>query len=376
MADESSTGDYAGRMAIADYIEGFRAGGDPITARWIIDQATRHGDWQFIADVITVIHGDGTAMRPEWDEVELARYASRQLVRGSDAERVHVAAGAVLMGSGIEGSECLAKHLVKEYPPELLGVMFAGQADQHDRAVVLEALLQEMIIQGLQPHLDANVRVWLTNGRDPSAAAVLPPYAVSFEYGFEGSEPVDRSGGVGVFIANALRVRGAARTTPFRIVSVRLHDQRATAPFKWLRAEAARITTDRPLADSEVLSALIAAEVGALRGADSEDDVSLVKINAHLAWCALYDAATDGGAYPPRHGPAIGRTSALDAMRGLLRLDPSTAPELVAASAAVCTWFTFEADTEWYEGDGWDVGLVCLSSDRTELGVVAATDTD
>lgn len=363
-------------MAVAEYVEGFRAGGDPITARWIIDQATRHGDWQFIADVITVIHGDGTATRPNWDDVELARYACRQLVRSPDIERARVAAGAVLVGSGIQGAERLAKHLAKGYPPELLGAMFAGQADQHGRAVVLEALLQEMIIQGLQPHLNADVQVWLAQGRDPSAAAVLPPYAVAFEYGFEGSAAVGRSGGFGVFHANVEQVRGPARTTPFRVVSVELHDQRATAPFKWLRVEAARITTDRPVADSEVLSALIAADLGALRGAGSDADVSFVRIDPHLAWRVLYGAATDGGAYPPRHGPAVGRARALDAMRGLLRLDPSTAPELVAASAARCMWFTFEADTEWYEGDGWDVGLVCLSSDRTELGVVAATDTD
>jgi uncharacterized membrane protein len=48
----------------------------------------------------------------------------------------------------------------------------------------------------------------------------------------------------------------------------------------------------------------------------------------------------------------------------------------VEAQVHDCTWYTFAADTAWFNGVVWDIGLAALAPDRRRLAVLAATDTD
>jgi uncharacterized protein DUF6183 len=41
-----------------------------------------------------------------------------------------------------------------------------------------------------------------------------------------------------------------------------------------------------------------------------------------------------------------------------------------------CDWFSFDADTDWFEQATWDLGLAAVRPGGQRLAVLAATDTD
>lgn len=92
-------------------------------------------------------------------------------------------------------------------------------------------------------------------------------------------------------------------------------------------------------------------------------------------WRILFAAAANGGAYNRGEGVGYGR---LAAWRSLGALCGATEVDTIAAitrRANVAHWFTFSADTSWFERIAWDLGIFAITSDPS-VSVLAATDTD
>ncbi|GAA1658095.1 DUF6183 family protein [Actinoplanes couchii] len=94
------------------------------------------------------------------------------------------------------------------------------------------------------------------------------------------------------------------------------------------------------------------------------------------AWHRLFGAASDGGAHSRGGFGAYGRLATWRSVAALTGAPPGATVREVAALAEDCTWVSFGPDSEWFNGDGWDLGFAVLSPDGRRLAVLAATDAD
>ncbi|MFD3746772.1 DUF6183 family protein [Nocardia sp. NPDC058633] len=92
-------------------------------------------------------------------------------------------------------------------------------------------------------------------------------------------------------------------------------------------------------------------------------------------WSILFAAAANGGAYNSGAGAAFGRLHAWRSLGALCGATEFDAVDHIARLAEDCHWYTFEADTAWFERVAWDIGIAVLTPEPT-LSVLAATDTD
>ncbi|MEH0422775.1 DUF6183 family protein [Streptomyces sp. B21-083] len=87
-------------------------------------------------------------------------------------------------------------------------------------------------------------------------------------------------------------------------------------------------------------------------------------------------AAYNGGVNGWGQGSAYSRSHAWNSMYALLGL-PADIPLLdAAARAADHRWLRFTAFTDWFHHDTSDVAFAVLDPTRTQVTVLAATDTD
>ena len=55
---------------------------------------------------------------------------------------------------------------------------------------------------------------------------------------------------------------------------------------------------------------------------------------------------------------------------------PVDDPARASSHAGRCSWFSFEAESEWFYNVAWDLALAVLRPDGRSLAILAATDTD
>jgi Family of unknown function (DUF6183) len=63
-------------------------------------------------------------------------------------------------------------------------------------------------------------------------------------------------------------------------------------------------------------------------------------------------------------------------MAGLCGANADVPAAEVERQAQACDWFSFDADTGWFEQVAWDIGLAAVWPRRRSLAILAATDTD
>jgi len=90
----------------------------------------------------------------------------------------------------------------------------------------------------------------------------------------------------------------------------------------------------------------------------------------------LFAAASHGGAYGGGLLPAYGRLHAWRSLAGLVGASSDLRMHDIAKQARACRWCLFESDCDWYEQVAWDIGIACFNPARSEIAILAATDTD
>ncbi|MFE1596864.1 DUF6183 family protein [Nocardia sp. NPDC058705] len=107
----------------------------------------------------------------------------------------------------------------------------------------------------------------------------------------------------------------------------------------------------------------------------SATDLVVTPSTPGQVWSMLFAAAANGGAYNHGEGAAYGRLRAWRSLGALCGATEFDTIDHVTRLARDCHWFTFEADTAWFERVAWDIGIVALTPEPA-LSILAATDTD
>jgi hypothetical protein len=94
------------------------------------------------------------------------------------------------------------------------------------------------------------------------------------------------------------------------------------------------------------------------------------------AWRVLFFAASVGGAYNQKWFGAYGRLAAWRSLAGISGAAEGASAAEVEGRVQECDWFSFDADTDWFDQVAWDIGLAAIRPGRQRLAVLAATDTD
>ena len=102
---------------------------------------------------------------------------------------------------------------------------------------------------------------------------------------------------------------------------------------------------------------------------------SVNRAAAGTALADLFRAAHGGGAYARREWGAYARLHAWQSIGALAGCASGASANDVAAEVERCEWFTF-GGTSWFAQIAWDLGLICLRSDRHTVALLAATDGD
>jgi hypothetical protein len=90
----------------------------------------------------------------------------------------------------------------------------------------------------------------------------------------------------------------------------------------------------------------------------------------------LFFAASVGGVYSQGLFGAYGRLAAWRSLAGISGAAEGASAAEVGRWVQECDWFSFDADTDWFEQVAWDIGLAAVRPGRQRLAVLAATDTD
>ena len=122
--------------------------------------------------------------------------------------------------------------------------------------------------------------------------------------------------------------------------------------------------------DAELLDTL------GLQALEGDGDISVRQDTAAAVMRVLFAAASDGGAYGGGRGGAYGRLLAWRSLAGLTGATAADEADHVAARADECAWLLFDANTEWFDGIAWDLGVAALRPGGRTVAVLAATDTD
>jgi Family of unknown function (DUF6183) len=142
------------------------------------------------------------------------------------------------------------------------------------------------------------------------------------------------------------------------------------------RVEARVFGLTEPLDADAVPSALRSVGLECLDGIGSKTRFSVSPCPPSWAWKLLFAAASLGGAYSHGSYGAYGRLAAWQSLTSLSGAVRGADAGEVSTQVHDCTWYTFAADTAWFNGVVWDIGLAALAPDRRRLAVLAATDTD
>ena len=152
----------------------------------------------------------------------------------------------------------------------------------------------------------------------------------------------------------------------------------AVDPWSNARMEARTFALGHSMANSHISgSLLLSMKLACLKGV-STHDMFLGPLSPQNAFCLLFEAASQGGAYDNGHYGAYGRLATWYALAGLVGAPAPVSVEEVATLTEQSGWFSFGAESEWFYGAApmWDLGILALRSDGRSLAVVAATSTD
>lgn len=277
----------------------------------------------------------------------------------------------------------VAAHLAGAQTPETLDALFAQCGpDAHYRGA-LACLAQEMLLRG-RPIADTPAGAFWTALPADHPLAWLPPALLPCEEGLRAWLPRYGPQGEswGSPMAEGIPVPPApARTWTAHAVEDAGARRIPAAVANWAAAsngrfEARVFASHRPLtADAITATPLSTFGMDCLGGAKAAG-ITLARIPFANALALLFGAAANGGAYNSGRGGAYGRRDAWQSAAGLVGAGDDDTPAQVLALAARAAWFSFDADSGWFDHVAWDLGLLALRPDGRTLALLAATDTD
>ena len=285
----------------------------------------------------------------------------------------------------------MASLLASGQRPEDLAVVFAGGGVPGGASEELRAcLVHEMVLRGVEvteapgiarwassPHWRRHRLGWLPLSLSSiEEAPYLPRYSAGPISDY--SRPLGPSEGPGLLLGRALtaRVPAARETTTPSMASAM-----AVAVAGWAEESnghiEARVFDLAGPVDAEVVpDTLAAVGLECLRGLTRRSRFSISACPPTRAWQALFMAASAGGAYNGGYLGAYGRLAAWRSLAGISGAAEGTSATEVERQVQTCDWFSFDADTNWFDQVAWDIGLASVRPGRQRLAVLAATDTD
>jgi hypothetical protein len=182
--------------------------------------------------------------------------------------------------------------------------------------------------------------------------------------------------------ATELASEDGAGGSGLRVVAERRAEDAMTAAVRLWTVESngrseARVFDVTPPVAAACLSTgdLLALGLQSLAGAGSAD-VCLRRVVLAEAVAHLFSAAANGGAYGGKAYGAYGRIAAWQSIAALAGQEADLSLAQLAEAANACAWHSFFANSPWFYGVAWDLGLACIRPGGGTVAVLAATDTD
>ncbi|WP_432589143.1 DUF6183 family protein [Streptomyces sp. HD1123-B1] len=145
---------------------------------------------------------------------------------------------------------------------------------------------------------------------------------------------------------------------------------------QWVDHEARVFVLDEPVAPEQLPAVVTALPMDCLRGLGEQDWFKGEVCTLESVWLMLFMSASTGALGRPGVHGAWGRFNAWLSLSGLCGAEfPEASAAEVEELARACSWYRFEAGTEWFRNDLSDYGIVALSPDGRRIAVLAATDT-
>ena len=250
---------------------------------------------------------------------------------------------------------------------------------------VLSCWVQELVVRGNDFACEPTVtRLWTQLEASDHPLAVLPLHTVRLEAELKDWLPQERVGGSSwsMPFGPSDQARTEAEGPLGRVAPTEFPAATniTAVVANWAeesngRSEAKRFRFDSPTRPSAVSSALLRAlPLLCLEGAAVEQ-IMVRAVATERALSILFSASANGGAYNHGRRAAHGRLELWHSVAAMIG-HQSTDVRALAETAANWRWYSFEAASDWFEQVAWDLGMVALSPDATDMSVLAATDTD
>lgn len=284
----------------------------------------------------------------------------------------------------------LATLLASGQEAKTLGVLFSLETNGPDQSDLLACLSQEMVVR--QMSVSGAAMSGFSGAHVDKASQPqgwLPLTLVSGEEELAQFIPQRRFGSSSCALpfgpsAAEERRTWSQPTGDAHVAAIEVM-QSTTAPVEavanWLqesngKAESRLFALDRPVEPTEI-SINTLAELGleCLMEA-KQNDVHLRRVALADVLSLLFSAAANGGTYNSGHFAAFGRLRIWQSVAGLIGSPAGASFAEVVTLAEQCTWFLFDAVSDWFYQVAWDLGVLALRPDGRTLAVLAATDTD
>lgn len=358
-----------------------------VTGVWqAADSRLAQGDAAFSADLgIALAKRYGRGGEQLWQYGSVFDHLLRLLATTPGPE--NVAQALRLVTSSEIGSRKLDRYtaslLASSHESKDLAAAFTGGASEELRA----CLVHELVLRGVVVAEVPGIARWATSphwshhplGWLPLTLSVvegrpdLPTYSVrggSHSLPSGPSDSRETATPSGACVPSVVETTTEAEATAM-----------AKAVANWAeesngRIEARVFDLADPMDDASIPKVLLALGLESLNGASKKSSLSVAVCPPTQAWRLLFAAASTGGAYNSGSYGAYGRLAAWQSLAGLSGVRAGSPASEVEARVRECTWFTFGADTKWFERVAWDIGVVSVAPDRRRVAVLAATDTD
>jgi hypothetical protein len=350
------------------------------------------GDADFLAELgMAIDEKFGSAAEEVWQYRSVFNHLLRLLAITPGQKNVEQVLRLVSTArpGGRERDRYVASLLASGHRPEDLAVVFAGGGPSRASEELRACLVHEMVLRGVAVTETPTIARWASSHHwrhhplgwlplslsSVEEAPDLPTYSAT---GSSHSTQCGLSEGRDLLPDHAEDAHLPASreaTTASRASAM------AAAVANWAdesngRIEARVFDLAGPV-DAELVPNMLAAlGLECLDGLSRRSRASLSPCRPARAWRVVFAAASLGGAY--NHGcfGAYGRLAAWRSLAGISGAAEGASAADVERQVQKCDWFSFDADTNWFEQVAWDIGLAAVWPGREHLAVLAATDTD
>ncbi|MFC7304189.1 DUF6183 family protein [Streptomyces monticola] len=315
------------------------------------------------------------------------RESVAELLRLTDADRTS-------QGGPRSQLPFLASLLAEAQRPADLAFAFTGDTSSLFSPLrsLLPCLAQELVLRGTDVMALPEIAGWAGHwDRDqaynPHPLAWLPLRRTGLERDLRFPSRGYRTGaydGMPQLPADGRRTIGPAAWTGTPVASLRevstpdLHERMAAAPTAggWGGFEVKVYEATAPIEPHDLPTVLAGLPAECLEGLEDTSRFEVAPCSAADVWGALFLLASLGAGFGTGVYGAYGRLRAWQSLGGLSGAPAGASWAEVQRRAMSCTWFRFEAESEWFYNEYSDLGIAALAPDGRRIAVLAATTTD